>query len=153
MEWLRKTGDNRVSEDEFSDNELSDDESSPTPLRQEYEIISIELLWYFLSWWNHNFEAFLISILWAQDRPKSPVENRLNNLNVLNRELKSDIQKLEDKVEKLQENLRNQGTVISHLKTVNETIQIEVTGIVKDLQIQKARNDELEKRYNATVKC
>ena len=50
MEWLRKTGDNRVSEDEFSDNELSDDESSPTPLRQEYEIISIELLWYFLSW-------------------------------------------------------------------------------------------------------
>ena len=95
----------------------------------------------------------MISILWAQDRPKSPVENRLNNLNVSNRELKSDIQKLEDKVEKLQENLRNQGTVISHLKTVNETIQIEVTGIVKDLQIQKARNDELEKRYNATVKC
>ena len=80
------------------------------------------------------------------------LENRLNNLNVSNRELKSDIQKLEDKVMKLQENLRNQGTVISHLKTVNETIQIEVTGIVKDLQVQKARNDELEKRYNASVK-
>ena len=108
----------------------------------------------------------MISILWAQDRPFSPsstesdrtavpesLENRLNNLNVSNRELKSEIQKLEDKVEKLQENLRNQETVISHLKTVNETIQIEVTGIVKDLQIQKARNDELEKRYNATVKC
>ena len=45
MEWLRKTGDTRVS-----GNELSDDESSPTPLRHEYEIISIELLWYFLSW-------------------------------------------------------------------------------------------------------
>ena len=81
------------------------------------------------------------------------LENRLNNLNVSNRELKSEIQKLEDKVEKLQENLRNQETVISQLKTVNETIQIEITGIVNDLQIQKARNDELEKRYNATVKC
>ena len=105
----------------------------------------------------------MISKHWEQIRPSSTesdrtvvpesLENRLNNLNVSNRELKSEIQKLEDKVEKLQENLRNQETVISHLKTVNETIQIEVTGIVKDLQIQKARNDELEKRYNATVKC
>ena len=100
---------------------------------------------------------------WEQIRPSSTesdrtvvpesLENRLNNLNVSNRELKSEIQKLEDKVEKLQENLRNQETVISQLKTENETIQIEITGIVKDLQIQKARNDELEKRYNATVKC
>ena len=59
---------------------------------------------------------------------------------------------LENRLKKLQENLRNQETVISQLKTVNETIQIEVTGIVKDLQVQKARNDELEKRYNASVK-
>ena len=105
----------------------------------------------------------MISKHWEQIRPSSTesdrtvvpesLENRLNNLNVSNRELKSEIQKLEDKVEKLQENLRNQETVISQLKTENETIQIEITGIVKDLQIQKARNDELEKRYNATVKC
>ena len=105
----------------------------------------------------------MISKHWEQIRPSSTesdrtvvpesLENRLNNLNVSNRELKSEIQKLEDKVEKLQENLRNQETVISQLKTVNETIQIEITGIVNDLQIQKARNDELEKRYNATVKC
>ena len=81
------------------------------------------------------------------------LENRLNNLNTSNSKLKSEIQKLEDKVNKLQENLRNQETVISQLKTVNETYQIEVTGIVKDLQAQKAKYEELEKRYNATVKC
>ena len=97
------------------------------------------------------FEAFLISILWAQDRPSSPSSIE-SDRTVSNRELKSEIQKLEDKVEKLQENLRNQEAVIGQLKTVTETYQIEVTGIVKDLQVQKAKYDELEKRFNASVK-
>ena len=98
------------------------------------------------------FETFLISILWAQERPSSPSSIE-SDRTVSNRELKSEIQKLEDKVEKLQENLRNQEAVIGQFKTANETYQIEVTGIVKDLQTQKARNYELEKRHNATVKC
>lgn len=56
MAFLRKTGDKRASDDELSDDESSParcdkcdkrdkcDTLSPTPLRQEYEIISIELL-------------------------------------------------------------------------------------------------------------
>ena len=104
----------------------------------------------------------MISILWAQDRPSSiesertvipeSLENQLKNLNVSNRELKSEILKLELKVDQLQENLRNQEIVISQLKTVNETTQIELTGIIRDLKVQKARNDQLEERFHASVK-
>ena len=104
----------------------------------------------------------MISILWAQDRPSSSesertvipesLENRLKNLNVSNLELKSEILKLEHKVDQLQENLRNQETVISQLKAVNETTKIELTGIIRDLKVQKARNDQLEERFNASVK-
>ena len=108
----------------------------------------------------------MISILWAQDRPSSiesertvvpeSLENRLKNLNASNLELKSEILKLEHKVDQLQENLRNQESqlnqVISQLTTVNETTQIELTGIIRDLKVQKARNDQLEERFNASVK-
>ena len=104
----------------------------------------------------------MISIQWAQDRPSSPesertvvpesLENRLKDLNVSNRELKTEIHKLAHKVEQLQENLRNQETVISQLTTVNETTQIELTGIIRELKVQKARNDQLEERFNASVK-
>lgn len=80
------------------------------------------------------------------------LENRLKNLNVSNLELKSEILKLEHKVDQLQENLRNQETVISQLKAVNETTKIELTGIIRDLKVQKARNDQLEERFNASVK-
>ena len=39
MEWLRKTGDNRVSDDELSDDEFSDDESrEENRLRQGYKL-------------------------------------------------------------------------------------------------------------------
>ena len=104
----------------------------------------------------------MISILWARDRPSSSesertvvpesLENLLENLNVSNLELKSEILKLEHKVDQLQENVRNQETVISQLKTVNEKTQIELTGIIRDLKVQKARNDQLEERFNASVK-
>ena len=94
----------------------------------------------------------MISIRWAQDRPSSSesdmtvipksLEHQLKNL-------KLEIQKLEDKVEQLQENNQNQEIVISQLKTVNETTQSQLTELVKDLQVQRSRNDELEERFNA----
>lgn len=94
----------------------------------------------------------MVSIRWAQDRPSSSesdmtvipksLEHQLKNL-------KLEIQKLEDKVEQLQENNQNQEIVISQLKTVNETTQSQLTELVKDLQVQKSRNDELEERFNA----
>ena len=84
------------------------------------------------------------------------LENRLKNLNASNLELKSEILKLVHKVDQLQENLRNQESqlnqVISQLTTVNETTQIELTGIIRELKVQKARNDQLEERFNASVK-
>ena len=42
MAFFRKTGDKRISDDDFSD-----DESSGTPLRKEYKLIPIEQLQYF----------------------------------------------------------------------------------------------------------
>ena len=50
----------------------------------------------------------------AEPCPES-LENRLKNLNASNLELKSEILKLEHKVDQLQENVRNQETVISQL--------------------------------------
>ena len=90
----------------------------------------------------------MISILWAQDRPSSIESERKTE--------KTEILKLEHKVEQLQENLRNQESqlnqVISQLTTVKETTQIELTGIIRELKVQKARNDQLEERFNASVK-
>ena len=45
MEWLRKTGDNRVSDDELSDDEFSDDESrEENRLRQGYKLFTVMFL-------------------------------------------------------------------------------------------------------------
>ena len=104
----------------------------------------------------------MISEYWERIRPSSPesertpvpesLETQLNNINVSDIELKSEIQKLENRMEKRQQNIQNHVNIINQLKIEDEVEKNELQGKIKDLQLQKARYDALEKRYKVSMK-